>query len=530
MKYRLAAISVLLLLAIGGQAVAQPRTLVFCSDASPRGFNPQLTIDAATFDASSRQLYNRLLEYRPGTADLAPALAVSWQVSEDGLVYTFGLRRGVRFHRTAGFTPGRNFNADDVVFSFERQRDRLHPFHDISGGGYPYFRGMGLASLLRSVGKSDDYTVVFTLTRPEGSFPHILAMDFASILSAEYAGKMLAAGTPEKLDREPVGTGPYQLLQYQTDALIRYVAHPGYWAGKAPLDNLVFAITPDASVRVQKLRDGECQIVANPDPADIPVMQGDPDITLLSQTGPDVSYLAFNTARPPLDDRRVRAALGAAIDRQAILDTVFQGLGRLATGPVPPFLPAYNESVAGPAWDPVSAREVLREAGVTDLKIEIWPMPVYRAYMPNARRAAEMIREDWLAIGVQATIVNLDWKNFLKLSMEGEHQVVLFGWTGENLDPENFLYPTLSCAAAITGSNRARWCFAPFDRLLQHARATANEQERGALYREAQRLFAEQSPWIPLAHSIGVTPVRAEVTGYRTSPLGGHYFYGTDLR
>ncbi|MEE8445691.1 MAG: ABC transporter substrate-binding protein, partial [Alphaproteobacteria bacterium] len=362
------------------------------------------------------------------------------------------------------------------------------------------------------------------------SLPYLLAMDFASILSAEYADKMMAAGTPEKLNDEPVGTGPYQLVQYQADALIRYVAHPRYWAGKAPLDNLVFLITPDAAVRVQRLRSGECQVIASPFPADIPALDNDPDIDVIRQTGADIGFLAFNTSKPPFNDTRVRAALLAAIDRETLVRAAYQGLGVMATGPIPPTFQAYEKSKPAYPYNPGWAKRILTEAGVVDLKTEIWALPVYRPYLPNARRVAEMIREDWLKVGVDAKIIVADWVEFLKLSMTGEHDTILFGWVGETGDPDNMLYPTLSCAAAKTGGNRARWCYEPFDSLLAHARTTADIAERTAIYREAQRLFREQAPWVPLAHSVAFTPIRKQVTGYRASPLGGHYFYGVDLR
>ncbi len=530
MKYRLLAALAVLLLAWIPQAAAQARTLVFCSEASPDGFNPQLYTSAATFDASSRQIYNRLVEYKPGTTELAPALAESWEVSADGLIHTFRLRRGVRFHRSANFTPTRDFNADDVIFSFERQRNPEHPFHAVSGGKYPYFEGMDMGSLLNTVTRVDDYTVAFSLSRRAGSLPYLLAMDFASILSAEYAGAMMAAGTPEKLDSEPVGTGPFQLVQYQADALIRYVAYPDYWAGKAALDNLVFLISPDAAVRAQKLRSGECQVIASPFPADIPSLENDPDIVVIRQTGPDIGFLAFNTRKAPFNDTRVRAALVAAVDRELLLRAAFQGLGTLAEGPIPPTFQAYEESKPAYPYDPDWARKILAEAGVVDLKTEIWAMPVYRPYLPNARHVAELIREDWLKVGVDAKIIIADWVEFLKLSMTCEHETILFGWVGETGDPDNILYPTLSCATVETGGNRARWCYEPFDALLRHARSTADITERTALYRAAQRIFQEQAPWITLAHSVSFTPIRAQVTGYRASPLGGHYFYGVNLR
>ena len=215
-------------LALGAQA-AQAKTLVFCSEGSPEGFNPSLFTAGTTFDASSRQIFNKLVEFERGTTKIAPGLAESWSVSDDGLEYTFNLRKGVKFQTTENFTPSRDFNAEDVVFSFKRQLDKENPYHMISGGTYEYFNGMSMPDLLKDIVAVDDYTVKFMLNRPEAPMIANLAMDFASIMSAEYADQMLKAGTPDMVDQAPVGTGPFQLVAYQKDAVIRYKAHPDYW-------------------------------------------------------------------------------------------------------------------------------------------------------------------------------------------------------------------------------------------------------------------------------------------------------------
>ncbi len=290
----------LLLGAAVALALANPasaKTLVYCSEGNPEGFNPSLYTAGTTFDASSRHLYNRLVEFAPGTTKVVPALAKSWTVSDDGLVYTFKLRKGVKFHTTKSFTPSRDFNADDVLYSFNRQFKKDHPYHKVSGGSYEYFAAMDMANLLKSVDKVDDYTVRFNMNVREAPMIANLGMDFASILSAEYADRMLAAGMPEKVDLSPVGTGPFQLVDFQKDAVIRYKAHPDYWSGKAKIDNLVFAITPDNSVRYAKLKAGECHVMPYPNPADLEAMAKDPDIKVLRQEGLNVGYLAFNTEK-----------------------------------------------------------------------------------------------------------------------------------------------------------------------------------------------------------------------------------------
>jgi dipeptide transport system substrate-binding protein len=525
--------AVLLCVIFAGEASAQVKTLVFCSEESPDIFNPQLSYRQATFDATSRQIYDRLVAYKPGTAEIAPSLAISWQVSDDGLRYEFKLRENVSFHESRDFNPSRPFAAEDVVFSFMRQLDKKHPFSQVSGGVYPYFQGLGLRKILRSVTADDDGTVVFSLVSPYPAFLSLLALDFASILSAEFANAMLAAGTPERVDTEPVGTGPFQLVQYQRDALIRYVAHRKYWRGKAPLDNLVFIITPDAAVRYQKLRDRECHVVADPDPADIPAMMLDGDVRLARQVKMDVGYLAFNVRRPPLNDPRVRRALALAIDRRAIMENIYQGLGWPATTMMPTVFWSAEAALPPPPLlppaDPEGARQLLEEAGVSGLEIEVWPSPVARPYMPDARLMAEMIHKDWLKIGVNSTIIVSTGRDFIKQTMVGQHDVMLFGWIAENFDRSLFLAPILGCPAAKTGANRSYWCNENFDRLLDEASRAKTSTDREALYGLANAILDEEVPVLPIASSISFTPMRNEVVNYRSSPLGGHYFYGVDL-
>ena len=515
-------------LAMGG--VAEAKTLVYCSEGSPEGFNPSLYTSGTTFDASSRQIFNRLVEFERGSTRIVPALAESWDVSDDGLVYTFHLRSGVKFHANDDFTPSRDFNADDVIYSFERQRDPSHPFNKVSGGNYEYFNAMDMPALLESVEKVDDSTVRFTLTRPEAPFIANMAMDFASIMSAEHADAMLAASTPEKADLAPVGTGPFQLVDYQKDAVIRYKAHDDYWAGRAPLDNLIFAITPDNSVRYQKLKAGECHVMPYPNPADVAAMQADSDIVVLEKEGLNVGYLAFNTEKPPFDNKLVRQALNLAINKQAIIDVVFQGAGKAATNPIPPTIWSYNDAIQDYPYDPEKAKAVLAEAGVSDLKTNIWAMPVQRPYNPNARRMAELIQEDWNQIGVEAEIVTFEWGEYLKRSRLGEHETILLGWTGDNGDPDNFLFVLLGCEAAKDSANRARWCNRAFDDLLLAAKAVSDIDERTKLYEDAQVIFKEEAPWVTIAHSVVFEPVRAEVVDFRIDPFGGHVFYGVDLK
>jgi dipeptide transport system substrate-binding protein len=514
-------------LALSGGAQAQ--TLVYCSEGSPEGFDPALYTAGTTFDASSRSVYNKLVEFERGTTNLQPGLAESWDISDDGLEYTFKLRQGVKFHSIDGFTPTRDFNADDVVFSFMRQKDPNHPWHKYTTGAWEYFNSMSMPDLFKEVVKVDDYTVKIVLNKPQAPMLANLGMDFASILSKEYAEKLQADGKMEMLNQAPVGTGPFKFVAYQKDAVIRYAKHEPYFGEAAKVDQLIFAITPDPAVRYQKLKAGECHIMAYPNPADLQSMRDDPTLTVLDQEGLNVGYLGYNTQVPPFDKVEVRKALNMAINKQAILDAVFQGAGKIAANPIPPTIWSYKEDLKDDPYDPEAAKKMLEEAGVTDLKMKVWAMPVQRPYNPNARRMAELIQEDFSKIGVEVEIVSYEWGEYLELSKDVKRDgAVLLGWTGDNGDPDNFLAVLLGCDG-VGGANRAQFCHQPFEDLIQKAKTVSDKAERTKLYEEAQVIFKEQAPWATIAHSVRFQPVRKEVTGFKIDPLGGHIFYGVGL-
>jgi len=518
------------LAALAVAASVQAKTLVYCSEGSPEGFNPQLFTSGTSFDASSVPIYNRLVDFKLGTTEVIPSLADKWEISADGKTYTFHLRKDVKWQENKDFKPTRNFNADDVIFSFMRQKDATNPYHKVSGGNYEYFDGMGMGDLIGSIEKVDDYTVRFHLTREESPFLADLAMDFASIMSAQYADQMQKAGTPEKIDLNPIGTGPFQLLQYQKDSRILYKAFENYWGTKPKIDRLVFSITPDASVRYAKLQKNECQVMPFPNPADIARMKQDKTINLYEKPGLNVGYLAFNVEKKPLDNLKVRQALITAVNKSAIIDAVYQGAGQPAKNLIPPTMWGYNDAVQDYAYDPAKAKELLKEAGLPDgFSIDLWAMPVQRPYNPNARRMAELIQADWAKIGVKAKIVSYEWGEYLKRAKAGEHQSVMMGWTGDNGDPDNFFATLFSCDAAKDGSNYSRWCYKPFEDLIQPARSTSDHAKRVELYKQAQVVMHDQAPALIVAHSTVYEPVRKEVKGYVVDPLGKHHFENVSL-
>ena len=224
-------------LAVDPQA-AVAKTLVYCSEGSPENFTPAINTTGTSFDAA-RPVYDKLTEFARGSTTVQPGLAESWTVSPDGKVFTFKLRKGVKFHSGVnGFKPTRDFNADDVLFSFERQWKDTHPYAKVSGGKYDYFADMGFKDDMSALEKLDPMTVRITLKKTNVTMIANLAMDFASIHSAEYADFLVKANKKEQMDQVPVGTGPFSFVTYQKDAVIRYKANKDYWGEKAIVDDL----------------------------------------------------------------------------------------------------------------------------------------------------------------------------------------------------------------------------------------------------------------------------------------------------
>ncbi len=512
--------------AVGAAASAAPSSLVVCSEASPEGFDIVQYTAAVTADASAETLFDRLIRFVPGSTELEPGLAESWQVSDDGLSYTLQLRRGVKFHRSKTFPPSRDFNADDVLWSFQRQLDPQYPWHALSPRGFPYFESMALGDLIERIEKLDDYQVRFVLRHPEAPFLADLAMGFASIYSAEYAAQLLAAGTPEKLNSEPIGTGPFIFERYAKDAQIRFRGNPDYWDGAPPTERLIFAITPDPNVRLQKLKAGDCQIAVYPRPTDIAQLKSEPDLKVLELDSLMVAYIALNVRHPPLDDPRVRQAINLAFDKPAYLRAQFgEGNASPAVAPYPPTLWGQDETLAGWPYDPQRARQLLADSGHADgFKLSIWTRPGGGPTNPNPGIGAQMLQADLAAIGVQAEVRVFEWGELIKRAKNGEHDLVFMGWSGDNGDPDNFLTPNLSCAAAKSGENQAGWCNAEFDALIARARGLSDQAQRAALYRQALEIFTQQAPWLPLAYPKQFAVQRRDVQGFVLSPLGSNNY------
>ena len=509
---------------------AYSKTLIYCSEGSPSAFNPQITTDGTSNNASAHTIYNRLVDFKYGTTIVIPSLAKSWTISKDKLTYIFKLRKGVEFHKTKYFTPSRNFNADDVLFSFNRQRLKDHPFHKISGGMYEYFQAMEMSTLIKDIKKIDTYTIQIELNHPEAPFLANMAMSFMSILSKEYGASLIQKKEMDNIDHEPVGTGPFIFKRYIKDTLIRYTANKKYWDQKPKVKKLVFSITPDASVRYQKLKTGECHLIIEPSPSDIAAMMKHKKIKVLKSAGLNVGYLAFNTQKKPFDNVLVRRAINHALNKEAYIKAIYMGNAIVAKNPLPPTLWSYNKDSKNYEYSVKKAKALMKKAGLEKgFKAEIWTLPVTRPYNPNGKKMGEMMQADLAKIGIEIKLISYDWPTYLSKSREGKHQMIQMGWTGDNGDPDNFMNVLLGCPSVETGSNLARWCNKKFNKLMVKAKRISETKKRAELYQEAQMIFTNQVPWAPIAHSIIFRAMSKKVTGYKIDPLGGDIFKEVDL-
>lgn len=502
-------------------AATQGKTLVFARGGDAVDLDPACQTDGESFRAAENVLEG-LVTNVPGTTDLQPALSTSWEISPDGLTYTFKLRPGVLFH------DGTPFDADSVVFSFLRQHDPKHPAHEF-GAPFIFYKSLGFDTLILGVEKVDPLTVRFRLARRDATFIASLAMQSFSIVSPTAVMKM------KKQSRSNiVGTGAFRFIRWDRNQRIVLAANDQYWGGRPKVDTLLIRSLPDSSARLMETLAGNVHVMDEPNPDDVEVLRkklGD-KVQFVKQPGFNVGYLAFNTDRKPFQDVRVRQALAMAINKAAIIKAVYGDFGIPAVNPMPPSLWGYNKSIQDRPYDLDRARKLLAEAGLGEgFETTLWAMPVPRPYMPNGRKVAEIIQADFAKIGVKAKIVTYEWGTYLEKTRQGEHDMVLMGWTGDIGDPDNFLYVLLDKDnAKIPAQNLSFYRSEEVHQKLLAAKVSTVQAERSKLYEEAQALIFRDAPLVPLAHSTVVVPTQASVEGFVIYPTGQRRFAEVSLK
>jgi peptide/nickel transport system substrate-binding protein len=409
------------------------------------------------------------------------------------------------------FHDGTPLNADAVVFSFERQRDRDHPYHF---GGFTYWESS--FRQINEVRKVDAHTVRIQLDRPYAPFLANLAMSPASIISPtamKLYGRDFAS--------HPVGTGPYRFVGWDKGERIVLGRNPSYWDKAPKVDRLVFEAIPEESRRLVGLQSGVVDVVHGLAPADRQIVRLHPELQLYRTPGNNVAYVAMNTSRAPFDELQVRQAVNCAIDRHAIVKLAYQGLAVQASGPIPPVMWSRNEKTRRYPYNPAKARQMLEESGYDfDRRLSFHVMSTSRSYLPNPELVGEMIARNLAMVGMQVDLVVRPFREHQRATQMGEHDLCLAGWAGDNGDPDNFLYLLLDRDNARRGAARNLAMFSNDDlhRTLVRAQQSLDRRVRKRLYRQAQVIVADQAPWVPLAHTDVVVAARRAVEDLHVHP------------
>ncbi len=507
-------------------STAMAQSLAVCTEASPDGFDVVQYNSLVTTNASADLVFNGLIAFDETTRQIVPALATSWEASADGRSYTFHLRPNVQFHTTNYFKPTRAFNADDVTFTFERMLNPQHPWHKITGpSGFPHAQAMQLPTLVKAIKKIDAHTVRFILNEPNATFLPVLTMGFASIYSAEYANQLLQAKRTNNLNVQPIGTGPFVLRSYQKDAIIRYVANPHYWGPRPKIGQLAYVITPDAAVRAQKLKAGECEMALSPRPQDVLMAKRDKLLKVEETPAFMTSFIALNTQHKPFDNQKVRQAINLAFDRSNYIKTIFSGTATPAYLPYPPNTWSYAKQLTHYPYNPIQAKKLLAEAGFPKgFNTTIWTRPTGSTLNPNPKTGAELLQADLAKIGIKAQVKVIEWGELIREAKLGQHDLLFMGWAGDNGDPDNYLTPQFSCAAVKSGTNFTRFCDPKLDKSIAEGKTNLVQAQRAQSYITAQQIIHEQALWLPIAYPTATVLMKNKISGYRVSPFGRQNF------
>jgi peptide/nickel transport system substrate-binding protein len=304
-----------------------------------------------------------------------------------------------------------------------------------------------------------------------------------------------------------------------------------YWGMKPKIERLIFKSIPENMARLIALRQGEIDGMDNLVPDFIADIEAQSDLKLLSQAGMNVGYLAMNMDRPPFHNPGVRRAINHAINKKSLVDNLYQGLALPAVNPIPPTLWSYHEGVEGYDYDPERARALLKEAGFPNgFQTNLWAMPVPRPYMPQPLKIAQAIQADLKAVGVLAEIVSFEWGTYLDKVSRGQHDMALLGWTGDNADPDNFLYVLLDkSATAHPANNIAFYRSDDLHEILIQAQNEVAADIRTELYRQAQVIVNRDAPWVPLVHAAQTAAFTKRVSGFRLHPTGSKWFHNVKI-
>jgi len=486
-----------------------PGALVVAQAADPIALDPVRVTDSESIEVGEL-LFEGLVGWKPGTTDIEPRLATGWKVSPDGKTWTFQL------HDHVLFQDGTPFDADAVVFSFERLLNPTHPNYLGTTGSY-------WRALLKDVTKVvavDPLTVEIHVGRPYSPLLGDLAeFPMVSPTAVRAWGDAFAS--------HPVGTGPFAFETWIKGEQVVVHRFDGYWGHRAYLDRVVFQVDPDARQRLIDLESGSVDLAMAILPDEQPFVELHPDLVLAHTSGNDVTYMAMNTQKKPWDDVRVRRAANFAVNKEPIVKLAYQGRAVPADSPLPPTEWAYHEPRVRYGYDPAAAKRLLAEAIADgtfdpDKTYKLYAPSTPRPYVSQPERVARFLQSSLEQVGIHTELVLQPYSKHLAAVEQGEHDLCIFGWVGDTGDPDNFLY-VLFHSDNATGNDPNNVAFYrddEVDKLLLEAQGTADEATRSSLYAAVQDKIATDAPWVPIAHSELIVAGRAELEGLLLSPTG----------
>ncbi|MCP3923475.1 MAG: ABC transporter substrate-binding protein [Desulfobacterales bacterium] len=456
----------------------------------------------------SGNIYEGLVGYHDDSTEVQPKLATSWETSRDGKKWIFHLRKGVRFH------DGTPFNAEAVAFSFLRQIDKKHAYYR-EYSPYSDFT----FKYVKQVNVVDEYTIKIILDKAYAPFLYNLAMSAATPIISPTAFKKWG----DDFEKHPVGTGPFKFKEWIPNNRVVLVANTDYWGRTPFLNKLIFRPITNISTRFEEFLRGRIHVMDGIAPKDIPKIKQMPGGKLFVQPGLNIAYIGMNTEKKPFGQIKVRKAINYAINKRNLIKLIYKNLAIPAKNPIPPTIWGYNDNIEDYEYSTRKAKQLLKEAGFKNgFKTTLSITDISRPYLPQPKKIARAIKSNLSAVGIKAKIVSYDWRTYLRKLQNGEHDMCLSGWLGDNGDPDNFLYVLLDQDNLIKPKS-TNFAFFKYQRLhdiLIKAQQITNKQKRIKLYRKAQEIIHDQSPWVPLAHAQKIAAFQKKVHGVVFHPTG----------
>ena len=492
-KVLLCLMSVFLFIACGGGKDQGPKdTLVFSQSSELRTLDPQMHTDLY----SRRVLVNvfdRLVE-KNIDLEVVPGLAESWENIDDTTII-FKLREGVLFHNGAEMT------SEDVKYTLDRAKES--PMIGV------------LFELVTDVEAIDKYTIVIKTSKPFGALFHHLSHIGASIVNKEHIE------TTEDYAIQPLGTGAYKVVEWRAGEKVVLEAHEDYYRGVASIKNVEVRTIPEENSRVIGLETGELDISVDILSISRTSILEASNLTLHEVTSLGVSYMALNTEKGALADRRVRHAVALGINRDQIIDTILMGVPEKANGLLGPGVFGYSPGAETLGYDPEKAKELLAEAGYADgLNLVM----LISGSETNSQ-IAQVMQAQLKEIGIDFIIEQIEWGAFLNATAQGEHDLLLMGWSNSSGDADYGFTPMLHSSMKGNAGNRSFFENEEFDKVLEAAKIELDDERRMELYAVAQDIMNYEVPIYPTSFLVASGGVNNNVEGYIQSPLNLPYFY-----